>query len=267
MTPSQETSPEPFPHEERAMDRLLDVTGAPRLGPRLPEVRVRRPRRGWHRTSAVMVGAVAGLALLTQAGVSAAGATAAGACASASSGRHVALVVQHGDGRTLSRCVPMSGTTMTGEQILKASGVEYQVQSFGSLGDAACQVDHEPASYTQCLPSTGSYWALFVSTAGAAWQSASKGISEQTFAAGDALGLRYDPESASSAAPPSVAPPAVCTPALGCGAASGTPAGHPSPGSGVSGALIGALAVAAVLVVLLAIQLVARRRRASPLEG
>lgn len=269
MTPSQETSPEPFPHEERAMDRLLEALG----------VRARLPRRRWSRGGggrgpagrraaliAVVVAAIATVPL--EAGtVSATGAASAGACSSTSSVRHVAVVVEHADGRTLSRCARFSGTAMTAEQVLAASGIEYQVQSYGSLGDAACQIDEEPASYTQCLPSSGSYWAVFVAAGGAAWQQASKGISEQTLHAGDGLGFRYDPESASTAAPPSVAAPATCTPALGCGATPQAGPARPSSGGGVSPALIAALIVGAALVVLLATRLVLRRRSGAPAQG
>ncbi len=269
MTPSQETSPEPFPHEERAMDRLLAALGVRAPAPR--EAQSRRQSRGGlaGRLAAALLAVVfaAGFASLGETAGVAAGSAPAGACASGSTVRHVALVIQHGDGRTLSRCVRFSGTTMTGEQVLQASGIEYQVQNFGTLGDAVCQIDHEPASYSQCLPSSGSYWALFTSPHGGAWQGASKGISELKYLPGDGVGLRYDPESASTAAPPSIAAPASCTAALGCGAVRGTKTGDTSAGSGVSPALIASLAVAALLVVLLLLQVSLRRRRTtSPRE-
>jgi hypothetical protein len=215
------------------------------------------------RLTAVCFVVIAGLGGLAGAGGAAAATSSpTGACATSGSytGTYVAVVVEHGDGATLSRCVRLSGTTMTGERVLAASGLEYQTQSY-SFGDALCQLDHEPAAYTACLPSTGSYWALFVWSAGGPWQAASQGISAQTFTAGEAMGLRYDPESATTPPPPGATPPPACTAALGCREAASTAAPSGGASGGVSIALIVGLAALAVLLALAATQVVLRRRR------
>jgi hypothetical protein len=127
-------------------------------------------------------------------------------CVGAGSG-HAALVVQHGDGSVLTRCVSLGTATVTGEQLLNSSGVAWSGQSFGGYGQAVCALDSEPAHYTSC-PGQDSYWAVFVSRGGGAWQLSSIGISSLTLADGDAEGFRYVPAVGNPAAPPS--PAGVC---------------------------------------------------------
>jgi hypothetical protein len=147
--------------------------------------------------------------------------------------------------------------------VLRASGLEYATQDYGSLGQAVCQVDEEPAAYSSCLPSSGSYWALFTSRAGGAWQAADVGISGLDFANGDAEGLRYDPETGPDPAPPS--PAGVCAAAGSSAPATGSVASA-SPGGAAGGGISPALLVAAVILGALAglamVQLLLRRRRA-----
>ena len=160
---------------------------------------------------------------------------AAQSCAAATYTSHVTLVVEHGDTRVVGLCIGFDGPTITGEQILQASGLEYATQSYGSLGDAVCQIDSEPASYGSCLPSSGSYWAMFVSRGGGGWQNADRGISTETFGDGDAEGFRYD--SQSGALPPPASPAGICARALATPTAAPalpppTAAGAPPPAQG-----------------------------------
>ena len=141
-------------------------------------------------------------------------------CAAATYSSHVTLVVEHGDARVVGLCIGFDGTSITGEQIIQASGLEYATQSYGSLGDAVCQLDSEPTTYGSCLPAGGSYWAMFVSRGGGGWQNADRGISTETFGDGDAEGFRYD--SQSGAEPPPASPAGICARALA------TPTGAPS---------------------------------------
>ena len=143
------------------------------------------------------------------------GSPAVASCAGAGP-NHVALVVEHGDGSVLTRCVAFTTAQITGQQLLDASGVAWSGQTFGGFGVAACSIDGEPARYSTC-PGKDFYWAVFVSRAGAAWQFAASGISTLTLSSGDAEGFRYVPAAGNAAAPP---PPAgVCT-AAGGGATS-----------------------------------------------
>jgi hypothetical protein len=126
-----------------------------------------------------------------------------------------ALVVEHGDGRVVTRCVSFGSATVTGQALLESSGVSWSGQTFGSYGVAVCALDAEPLHYTAC-PGQDSYWAIFVSRGGAAWQLSSNGISSLTLGAGDAEGFRYVPAAGTPAAPPSpagVCPVATASPA------------------------------------------------------
>ncbi len=116
----------------------------------------------------------------------------AATCAAASSSR-IALVVQHGDGSTVTRCIAFSGSSLTGEEVLAQSGLEFKTVSFGSLSAGVCQVDNEPATFPPtCWTGTSKFWALFVSRKGGAWAPSSLGVSTQVFHDGDAEGLRYE---------------------------------------------------------------------------
>lgn len=131
------------------------------------------------------------------------------ACAAAGS-NHAALVVEHGDGSVVSRCVAFDASQVTGEELLNASGIVWSGQTFGGFGDAVCSMDGEPARYSSC-PGKDGYWAVFVVRGGGAWQLSNVGISTLTLADGDAEGFRYVPSSANPVAPP--LPVGICAPA------------------------------------------------------
>jgi hypothetical protein len=211
------------------------------------------PRRG---LAVCLLGALAGLA-----GSAVRMLPAPSLCTAATYPHHVALVVELGDGEQVGRCVGFNASSISGEEVLQASGLEYATQDYGSLGQAVCQVDEEPAAYSTCLPSSGSYWALFTSRAGGAWQAGDVGISSLDFANGDAEGLRYDPETGPDPAPPS--PAGVCAAAGSSAPASGgvASASPGAAGAGANPALIAASAVFGVLLGLAGLQLVLRRRR------
>jgi len=147
-----------------------------------------------------------------------------GSCSAATYAHRVALVVEHGNGGSIRVCIGFDGSSITAEQVLQASGVEYATVSYGSLGDAACQIDHEPASYPPtCWTSTSPYWVLFVARGAGAWSPAARGMSTQTLSDGDAEGFRYDPQNGPE--PPPASPAGICAAAL---------AGHsPAPGATV----------------------------------
>ena len=212
------------------------------------------PRRG---LAICLLGALAGLA-----GSAVRMLPAPSLCTAATYPHHVALVVELGDGESVGRCVGFNASSISGEEVLQASGLEYATQGYGSLGQAVCQVDEEPAAYSTCLPSSGSYWALFTSRAGGAWQAGDVGISSLDFANGDAEGLRYDPETGPDPAPPS--PAGVCAAAGSSAPASGgvASASPGAAGAGASPALIAAASVFGVLLGLAGLQLLLRRRRA-----
>jgi hypothetical protein len=157
-------------------------------------------------------------------------------CAQAAGANHVGIVVELGDTTVIRHCVSFTTPTITAIDVLQDSGIEYSTESYGgSLGDAVCQIDNEPAQYTECLPSSGSYWVFFVATSSGTWTNSPQGISHETVSDGDAVGFRYDP--LSGADPPPVSPAGTCpvstpTPsptAAPTASAAPTPVGTPRP--------------------------------------
>jgi hypothetical protein len=128
------------------------------------------------------------------------------ACAG-SGPNHAALVVQHGSGLTIQRCVAFSSATITGDQLLEMSGIEYATATFGGFGLAVCQVDSEPEHFAACLPpGPDPYWVVFVARGRGPWAVSNLGVSSQTYADGDAEGFRYDPQTGTAATPPVATP-------------------------------------------------------------
>jgi len=149
-------------------------------------------------------------------------------CAQAASVHPVGLVVEHGDGRVIRRCVGFGSATTTALAVLQASGLEVGISSYGGgLGDAVCQIDTEPATYPpECFTATGPYWVLFVSRAGSAWAVSSLGASNVTVANGDDIGFRYDSQTGTDPPPPS--------PAGTCPTVTPSPARTPTPAAGTT---------------------------------
>jgi len=157
--------------------------------------------------SSLVVSATLAAALMSAAlvacGASSGGSGGGGGCTGG--GSHVEVVVELGNHQVLDRCVGFTGSEVAGETALHDSGIEYAIQQF-SFGDAVCQVDNEPASYSDCFGSGQPYWSLFLWSGNGPWKTATTGISDVTLTAGDAMGWRYEP--AEGAAPPPPPPPA-----------------------------------------------------------
>jgi hypothetical protein len=150
-------------------------------------------------------------ALLTGFWLATPGSAARPSCAFASGGHHVAVVVEHGSGAVLTACVAFAADQLTGDQVMQLSGIEYATTTYGGLGKAVCQVDHEPASYPpSCWTASSPYWAMYVSRSGGAWSISNQGVSGQQFRDGDALGWHYIPQSGSGGGPPP-SPAGVCS--------------------------------------------------------
>jgi hypothetical protein len=128
-------------------------------------------------------------------------------CAQAAYTQRVGLVVEHGDGQVIRRCVGFNTATDTALGILQSSGLEVGLSSYGGgLGAAVCQIDNEPATYPPgCFTASGSYWVLFVSRGGGAWVNSDVGASSVNVANGDDIGFRYDSQTAADPPPPSPA--------------------------------------------------------------
>jgi hypothetical protein len=127
--------------------------------------------------------------------------TVSGSCTGVPGKSHARVVVEVDSSKIVERCVGFSGSSIPATKLLTESKIEIGTQTYSSLGLALCQVDNVPAHYSKCFSSTGNYWATFLSTDGHTWTSPSVGISSILVPAGGSLGLRYDPQTGTPAAP------------------------------------------------------------------
>jgi hypothetical protein len=148
-------------------------------------------------------------------------------CVQAASTNHAGIVVELGNEQVLRQCVGFDTSTITALAVLQASGIEYATASYGGLGEAVCQIDDEPASYTSCLPASGSYWVFFISHQGGAWTNSAQGVSNATLDDGDDVGFRYDP--LAGADPPPVSPAGTCTSSTPTPTPTARPTSSPTP--------------------------------------
>ncbi|HID24016.1 MAG TPA: hypothetical protein EYP14_16665, partial [Planctomycetaceae bacterium] len=72
------------------------------------------------------------------------------------------LIVVHGDGRVVTRCVPFDEETLTGADLLARSGLSVTFAAYGGLGQAVCAIDGEgcPAEdcFCRCKGASCAYW-------------------------------------------------------------------------------------------------------------
>lgn len=151
-------------------------------------------------TSATLALALIGLVTACGGASGTAGASPTPSCVNAAAPHHAYVVVEHLSGVSVQRCVGFTADTIDGETLMEQSGMEYQAQQF-SFGSAVCQLDKEPAQYSQCFPQNQPYWALFVETGGT-WTPAQNGYTQVTLHDKDALGWHYVQATDPSPAPP-----------------------------------------------------------------
>ena len=110
-------------------------------------------------------------------------------CVNAGAPHRAYVVVEHRSGTSLQRCVGFTGDTLDAQALMDGSGIEYQAQTF-SFGKAVCQIDNEPATFSQCLPANQPYWSLFIETGGA-WATAQTGYTDVKLHDKEAIGWHY----------------------------------------------------------------------------
>jgi hypothetical protein len=154
--------------------------------------------------------------------------------ARASTLHHAALVVEHSSGRLLTRCVAFVEDQITGFQLVQRSGLEYQAQSFGSMGSAICQLDYEPQDVPSSCFGSGAYWQYFHRTP-SGWAQSSVGASSWALHDGDMDGWRY--ASGAGQTPTAVAFNAVCAPAATSASATAAATRRAAPTPVVAGPL------------------------------
>ena len=103
----------------------------------------------------------------------------------------VGLVVTHGDGSTITRCIEFSESELNGYDILQRSGLELVATQDSGADAAICAVDGEGCPKDSCLtcdmPNYWSYWHL----EGGTWTYSPVGASIYKVHDGDVEGWRW----------------------------------------------------------------------------
>ena len=152
----------------------------------------------WASATLALVIAACGGSQSQSAGSSSAGTT---SCVNASASHRAYVVVQHQSGQTVQRCVGFNGSTVDAVTLMKESKLEYQTQT-SSYGLGVCQLDHEPAQFSECFPQGAPYWSLWTEVGGRWVFSNSTFSSQIRLHDGEALGWHYVPQTGPSPAPP-----------------------------------------------------------------
>jgi hypothetical protein len=127
-------------------------------------------------------------------------ASATTSCVNPTAAHRAYVVVEHQSGKTVQRCVGFSGSTVDAVGLMKQSRIEYQTQTT-SFGLGMCQIDNEPARFSECFPQGQPYWSLWVES-GASWTMSQVGVSQVKLRDHQTLGWHFVPQTGPSPAPP-----------------------------------------------------------------
>lgn len=150
----------------------------------------------------------------------------------AQTGNQAALVVMHGDGRVVTRCVEFGEPQISGYDLLQRSGLDLNIEVSG-MGAAICRIDHEGCTYPQescfCraegdIYSYWSYWRF----AETGWTYSQLGASNRQVLPGAVEGWVWGVGAADSA-PAAITFADVCAPAAATPTATPLPSETPSP--------------------------------------
>jgi hypothetical protein len=129
----------------------------------------------------------------------------------------VGLVVLHGDGRQITRCIEFSEAEISGYDVLVRSGLSVVSAFDAGMGAAMCAIDGEgcPADdcFCQCQGSECVYWAYYHLVNGQ-WQYSGLGASSCTVHSGDVEGWAWGQGSigGGGAQPPVIPFDQICAP-------------------------------------------------------
>ncbi len=157
------------------------------------------------RTSATLALALIGAAAIVACGgsPSTTNPTPTSPCKNASAPHHAYVVVMHLSGTTVQKCVGFTTDTIDGQTLMDQSGLLFQTQTF-SFGKGMCQLDNEPAQFSQCFPPNQPYWALFIESGGQ-WATAQTAYTQAALHDKEAVGWHYVQPTDPSPAPPPLA--------------------------------------------------------------
>jgi hypothetical protein len=151
----------------------------------------------WAGATLALLIAACGGSQTTTAGTSSGGAT---SCVNGTAAHRAYVVVQHQSGSTVQRCVGFGGDTVDAVTLMKQSKIEYQAQTT-SFGLGVCQIDREPARFSECFPQGQPYWSLWIESGGS-WTISQVGFSQVKLHDRDVLGWRYVTQTGPSPSPP-----------------------------------------------------------------
>jgi hypothetical protein len=159
-------------------------------------------------------GAVLVLAILA---VICAGATAA--AAQDAGPNRAGLVVVHGGGQVVKRCVEFSETQITGLELLQRAGMDLSLDDSNPLGVAVCRLEGEgcgfpqEACFCQCQGSPCVYWSYWQGTDGNGWQYSTNSAAMRSLGNGDVDGWYWGASDFGAGSPlPPVAFDEICLP-------------------------------------------------------
>jgi len=100
------------------------------------------------------------------------------------------LVVVHGDGTIVKRCVEFSEESITGAEVLQRAGLQPIVSAYGGLGYSICAIDGEGCAagedcFCQCRKSPCSYWVYSHRQQDGTWAISGVGASTWVLRSGD----------------------------------------------------------------------------------
>lgn len=120
------------------------------------------------------------------------------------------LIVVHGDGRVLTRCVTFNEERISGVALLQHSGLAVDANP-GPMGSAVCTINREgcPANdcFCQCKNNPCTYWNYFHRNADGSWAYSGMGAATWTVGNGDIDGWVWGD---GSAPPPALAFDTIC---------------------------------------------------------
>jgi hypothetical protein len=120
------------------------------------------------------------------------------------------LIVVHGDGRVLTRCVTFTEDRISGVALLQRSGLTVDANS-GPMGSAVCTINSEgcPANdcFCQCKGTPCAYWNYFHRNGDGSWTYSGMGAATWTVGNGDVDGWVWGD---GSAPPPALVFDTIC---------------------------------------------------------
>ncbi len=108
-----------------------------------------------------------------------------------------ALVIDYGDGTVTYAVVPFAEASVSGYELLRASGLSLVSIPFGGLGEGVCSIEEKGCSVADCrrLCQTSDpdspFWKYFGLGDEGTWQGHSRGASGTTVAPGDIEGWSW----------------------------------------------------------------------------